>query len=271
MTNKYLSPNTAAYSVGNDNRTGLGYVQTDSGKTYNYKHTAGGTGSPLSMGDALSKPVGEYDPNHPDNIDDDLENEFDQEALSDFNSKHNDVSGHRKADDSLSKKGTNPFYYVGSATSLRAGYVNDKAEIMVEDNLKSYIKSFLYEYTVQTRNRGRSMSGRQYVANDPNNDLGDMYPPHNVHAPMSPTGRSYNVNRTTQKAGRSADGVHSMNKNRVDSLIDDLFGDDDKFYYSDEHEEDGTKTSWEAFGYRLGEEGKVDRDEENVRYHNKKF
>ena len=271
MPNKYLSPNTASYVSGNDSRNELGRGKVKSGNTNNYTHPAGGTGSPLSMGDALSKPVGEYDPNHPDNIGDDLGEEFDQEDLSAFNGKYNNVSGHREPDDSLSKKGTDPFYGVGSATSLRAGYVNDKAEIIAEDNLKSYIKSFLYEYTVQTRNRGRSMSGRQYVANDPNNDLGDMYPPHNVHAPMSPTGRSYNVNRTTQKAGRSADGVHSMNKNRVDSLIDDLFGDDDKFYYSDEHEEDGTKTSWEAFGYRWGEEGKVDRDEENVRYHNKKF
>ena len=269
MPNKYLSPNTASYVSGKDSRNNLGYGKTDSGNTNNYTHPAGGTGSPLSMGDALSKPVGEYDPNHPDNIDDNLEEEWDEEFIIAFNAMHGDVGGHRKAVNSLPHR--DKFYNVGSATSLRAGYVNDKAEIMVEDNLKSYIKSFLHEYTLQTRNRGKSISGRQYVRSSPNKSLGDMYPAHNVDATMSPTGRSYNVNRTTQKAGRSADGVHSMNKNRVDSLIDDLFGNDDSFYYDDEHEEDGTKTSWEAFGYRLGEEGKIDRDEENVRYHNKKF
>lgn len=275
MPNKYLNPNTAAYSGGpGDTRNDLGYGKTSSGRSGSYTSPGGSIGSPLSLGHALYKgEKGPYDPTHPDNIDDDIELEdWEIDFIEFFNSSYGDIGGHRKAVDSLPK--TNPFYFAGSAgagsTTINAGFDGrDEADLIFENDLRFYIKSILNEYTqnnVNPRRRGKSISGRSYVTGDKSNPfLGDPYPPKNVNVPMSPSGRSYNVNRIEQQGNKTASGTKLMNKLK----LRDLFGDDDSFYLSDENDEDGLKTSWEIFGYRWGEDGKVEDDLENVKLHNK--
>ena len=162
-------------------------------------------------------------------------------------------SGFQSANDSQ------PHYDKFSATPNAAG--SGHTALVANNNIEGslifeeFLKEYIYE--VLNESRGASMSANYYL--NKAGHRGKLHPPESVGPPLSPSGRSYNTGRITQKPKRTASGVLAMNYlHRPDDHLTDI----------EEFEGENGSSTFYASKIFFDDEGKIYKDEVNVSRYN---